>query len=49
MWPLVTCSNYFEIVSTVTFLHWQSEVFNTVAITAFIIIIQGIIFVVPGF
>ena len=24
MWPLVTYSNYFEIVSTVTFLDWQT-------------------------
>ena len=33
MWPLVTYSNYFEIVSTVTFLYCKVdlfEVFNTV-------------------
>ena len=28
MWPLVTYSNYFEIVSTVTFLDCQTELIS---------------------
>ena len=50
MWPLVTYSNYFEVVSTVTFLDARNGIisgkflFKTV-----ILIIQGIIFAAPGF
>ena len=58
MWPLVTYSNYFETVSTVMFLHPQTELisgkflFKTVVLyhyTLYIMIIQGIIFAAPGF
>ena len=52
MWPLVTYSNYFEIVSTVTFYTGEVdlfEVFNTVLLYLYITIIQGMIFAAPGF
>ena len=59
MWPLVMYSNCFKIVSTVAFLVLQTTLFlgmflfNTVIlyhyIIKLIIIIQGIIYEVPGF
>ena len=58
MWPLVTYSNYFEVVSTVTFLDSLTGIisskflFKTVLLyhyTLYIMIMQGIIFAMPGF
>ena len=55
MWPLLTYSNCFEIVSTMAFLVLQKRlilgmfVFNTVILYYTYIIIQGIIFAVRGF
>ena len=59
MWPLVMYSNCFKIVSTMAFLVLQTTLFlgmfmfNTVIlyhyIIKLIIIIQGIIYEVPGF
>ena len=54
MWPLLTYSNYFEIVSTVTFYSREPDsfevaifLFNTVLLYS--MIIQGKIFTAPGF
>ena len=55
MWPLLTYSNCFEIVSTMAFLVLRKRlilgmfVFNTVILYYMYIIIQGIIFAVCGF
>ena len=58
MWPLVTHSNYFEIVCTVTFLDSRTGLisgiflFKTVILyyyTLHIMVVQGIIFAAPGF
>ena len=32
MWPLVMCSNYFKIVSTVTFLDSQTELISGICL-----------------
>ena len=54
MWPLVMYSNYFEIMSTVTFLDLRAGLisgifmFKTVILYHYIII-QGIIFAAHGF
>ena len=46
MWPLVTYSNYFEIVSNVPFPNSQTGVFNTILI---LLIIHSTIYAVPDF
>ena len=51
MWPLVTYSNYFETVSTVTNqTHFQVAIFafNTVLLYDYYYIIHGIICAAPG-
>ena len=54
MWPLVTYSNYFEIVSTVTVLGSRTELISGILLYKTVIlyhymIVHGIIFAVPGF
>ena len=59
MWSLVTYSNYFKIVSTVTFLESRTELISGMFLFKIVIlyhyifihykIIQGIIFVAPEF
>ena len=53
MWPLATYSNYFKIVSTVTFVDSQSELipgmFPFKTDYKIIMIMQSIIFAAPGF
>ena len=52
MWPLVTYSNYFKIVSTVTNQNRFQVVmfsFNTVLLHDYYYIIHGIICAAPGF
>ena len=58
MWPLVTYSNRFEIMSTVTFLGSRTELISGIflyktvmqcIIIYLYMIIQSIIFAAPGF
>ena len=50
MWPLATYSDCFEIVSTVAFLVSQKQTYlGKFVFTLYIMIIQGIIFAVPGY
>ena len=58
MWPLVTYSNYFEIVSIVTFLDSQIELISGIFLFKAVILyhlytinndLKGIIFAAPGF
>ena len=50
MWPLVTDSNYFKTVSTVTNqTHFQVAMFVFITVLLHDDIIQGIICAAPGF